>query len=108
MTAQYDALNRLIENAAYGIRTNDHELMNPENYKKEMHQHETDVKTIRSALTQAASGGWQDISTAPKNGTEILLNFDNHVMAGTWDDERHSRKPRPFWIGCKKYMGIVW
>jgi len=44
-----EALERLIKDACYGISSGDHEIMNPDNYKKEIEQHESDVKTIRGA-----------------------------------------------------------
>ncbi len=52
-----------------------------------------DLKMITEALlSQSASGGgWQDIATAPKDGTKILLLID-------WDDFSY--------VG--RFMGDVW
>lgn len=47
----------------------------------------TDAKNIiRQALTQTARGDdWQDISTAPKDGKEILISDGLYVEIGLWD-----------------------
>lgn len=45
---------------------------------------------------------WQDISTAPKDGTRILLYRPTHILDarivfGRWDSDRYAKKPRPYW-----------
>ena len=44
------ALDRLRSDAVYGINSGDHEIMNPDNYQKEMQQHFDDVQLIQQAL----------------------------------------------------------
>jgi hypothetical protein len=50
-----------------------------------------DVRRMADALRQSsppdgqtAGDGWQDISTAPKDGTELILLFDGGVWSGRW------------------------
>jgi hypothetical protein len=42
---------------------------------------------------------WQTIETAPKDGTKILLFYQDQrrVVCGRWDLDRYSKKPRPHW-----------
>lgn len=41
---------------------------------------------------------WQDISTAPRDGTRILVWIEpGHITVGYWLTESHKAKPRPFW-----------
>lgn len=42
----YEALERLANHASYGISSDDHEIMNRENYKKQMKQLSKDVNLI--------------------------------------------------------------
>lgn len=48
-----EALDRLRSDAVYGINSGDHEIMNPDNYQKEMQQHFDDVELIKQALEKA-------------------------------------------------------
>ena len=49
----------------------------------------------------ARGGQWQDIATAPKNGTRILLLWQHagepRMAVGSWHDDKYSAKPRPYW-----------
>lgn len=45
---------------------------------------------------------WQSISTAPKDGTEILFLVPNlysrpKVFVGNWDVDKYAKKPIPRW-----------
>lgn len=44
---------------------------------------------------------WQPIETAPKDGTAILVYpatwGSQSASIATWNDDRQSKKPRPFW-----------
>lgn len=43
---------------------------------------------------------WQPIETAPKDGSKMLLwcpADGGRVAIGRWDDDRYSRRPRPYW-----------
>jgi hypothetical protein len=55
--------------------------------------------------------GWRDISTAPRDGTEILvwsaMNAGKCFLA-VWDDNRFARKPRPYWSFCKERLYGTW
>ena len=53
---------------------------------------------------EAAAGraeAWQDIGTAPKDGTRILVWSpiwnDGRPVFAQWDRDQHSKNPRPFW-----------
>jgi spore maturation protein CgeB len=46
-----EAFKRICDNAMYGIESDDHELMNPENFKKDIGQHVIDRATVEEALT---------------------------------------------------------
>lgn len=49
-----DAFERILKDAFYGINSGDHEIMNPENYEKEMSRCCGDRQTVLNALqTQA-------------------------------------------------------
>ena len=45
-----EAFERIRQDANHGISCDDHDIMNPENYKKEMRQHGKDVKLVRETL----------------------------------------------------------
>ena len=40
---------------------------------------------------------WQDIATAPKDGTRVLLSRPDGIVIGFWNSERFAQKPKPFW-----------
>lgn len=44
---------------------------------------------------------WQDIATAPKDGTEVLLFWNDRtghgITVGKWSTDPYSRYPQPFW-----------
>jgi hypothetical protein len=45
-----------------------------------------------------AAPQWMPISTAPKDGTRVLLLLpDNSISVGFWHDDKYAKKPRPFW-----------
>jgi len=39
---------------------------------------------------------WKPIDTAPRD-CEILIARPRCARIAKWDDDRHNRKPRPFW-----------
>jgi hypothetical protein len=45
-----DAFERILKNAFYGIDSGDHEIMNPENYQKEMSRCCDDRQSVLNAL----------------------------------------------------------
>lgn len=49
------AFERIADDASYGIRSDDHEIMNPENYKKQMKQHYEDVELVKRLIDSKAS-----------------------------------------------------
>lgn len=54
---------------------------------------------------------WQPISTAPKDGTMILLYRPNayewgKVTPGKWNEQKYSKKPNPYWEIWLKIGGI--
>lgn len=44
---------------------------------------------------------WRPIESAPKDGTVIMLGWDNNDFcrpcAGYWEIDKYSKKPRPYW-----------
>ena len=55
---------------------------------------------------------WQPISTAPKDGTRILLYRPGSypwaaVVAGEFDLQAHYGKPRPYWTHDRERMAGV-
>lgn len=65
-----------------------------------------DLADVRAA----AERFWQPISTAPKDGTRILLCFGGYrIECGQWDDDRYATKPRPYWTGdWEPVCGKLW
>ena len=56
---------------------------------------------------------WQPISTAPKDGSEVVLfipgDHNRHVVIGSWDDAQYSRRPRPYWTSDgARIWGVRW
>jgi len=47
--------------------------------------------TALRALTE-----WRDISTAPKDGNEILVVMAGRATIAWWNDQRYYEKPRPY------------
>jgi len=48
----------------------------------------------------AGREGWRPIETAPRDGTNVLLwmtAYGGRSRIGHFDDDRYSKKPRPFW-----------
>jgi hypothetical protein len=39
---------------------------------------------------------WQPIETAPKD-CEILIARHNRISIAKWDDDRHAKRPKPYW-----------
>jgi len=39
---------------------------------------------------------WQPIETAPKD-REILIVRNGKISIAKWDDDRHAKKPKPYW-----------
>jgi hypothetical protein len=59
-----------------------------------------DTRAIENvALNDAMK--WRPIDTAPKDHRIRLLLPSNKEVHGQWSDDRHAKKPRPFW----KYEG---
>lgn len=59
------------------------------------------IEQAEDALTRlfAAIPVWQDIGTAPKDGTRLILwdgNRKNRYI-GFWDTQKNHRRPNPFW-----------
>lgn len=53
---------------------------------------------IKSALASRAGGGWLPIESAPRDGARILLYCNwIGVVRGSWNNERHAKRPRPYW-----------
>ena len=57
-----------------------------------------------AAEAASPAAGWRPIETAPKadryasyDDRRLLLLTDNRCKIGVWDDDRHAKKPRPFW-----------
>ena len=50
-----EAFERIVNNASFGISTNDHELMSPDNYNKYLMQHIADVGLVRQAIEAYAA-----------------------------------------------------
>jgi hypothetical protein len=44
-------------------------------------------------------GAWLPIATAPRDGTKIMVHCPWLGVCGpaNWDDEKHAKKPRPYW-----------
>jgi hypothetical protein len=54
---------------------------------------------------------WQDISTAPKDGTRILLWCAAPMLptVGWWEPQASRSKPRPFWCSERAWLfGNSW
>ncbi len=58
------------------------------------------AEALRAALAEQAPQ-WQPIETAPKDGTYVLVVPPTHssvsCSVARFDNDRYSRKPRPFW-----------
>ena len=52
--------------------------------------------------------GWSPIDTAPLNKRILLAYSDGRVTIGKWDDDRFSKRPKPFWNMVDSFMGIRW
>lgn len=60
---------------------------------------------------------WQDISTAPKDGTKVLLFYPNVdsggpfnlpiIVCGRWDSNQYAKRPRPYWENDCDFWGVV-
>ena len=62
-------------------------------------------------------GDWQPMDTAPKEGSGqfgVSAQFlavrkgSNRVVIGWWDDDRYSKKPRPYWAGTDHSNGVAY
>ncbi len=65
-----------------------------------VHHSEVSFEELQWALLGIAASrdsAWQPMEAAPQDGTAILLACRESVKIGKWDDDRHSRRPRPFW-----------
>lgn len=72
-------------------------------------------KARKQWLERAAaieSMGWQPISTAPKDGTVVLVyrpdayGWGGKVDLAYWDDDRYAKKPRPYWHSARLIIDI--
>jgi hypothetical protein len=56
---------------------------------------------------------WQDIATAPKDRTRVLLYRPSELVwaqtvAGYWDSDEYAAKPRPYWTSdVERLVGVV-
>lgn len=53
-------------------------------------------------------GEWQDISTAPRDGTEILAYttlFGGRVTMAVWDSDKYAKVPKPRFISRESIYG---
>ncbi|MCK9549168.1 hypothetical protein [Aquamicrobium sp.] len=67
------------------------------------------VGHIRQLAAPATPNGWQDISTAPKDGTEILILRNGRVAIGRWNEDKYTKNPRPYWDGTDAaWQGKIW
>lgn len=41
--------------------------------------------------------GWQQIATAPKDGTRILGSNGHVVDIFRWESQRYHKRPNPYW-----------
>lgn len=61
-----------------------------------------------SGITGELSG-WQDISTAPKDGTEVLIWATyyppGHPVTARWDFDTYSKTPIPRWVSRDPIYG---
>lgn len=60
------------------------------------------ITAYLAALSPGSTGsaeGWQDISTAPKDGTIIVWSpmGGGKVFFAQWDDNRYATTPKPYW-----------
>lgn len=58
------------------------------------------------AVTAALTHQWQDISTAPRDGTRILCVTRGRVGIRYWNYQRFHANPRPFWDDDNPRWGI--
>lgn len=50
------------------------------------------------ALASRDGGGWLPIESAPRDGARILLYCNwIGVVRGSWNNDRHAKRPRPYW-----------
>ncbi len=40
---------------------------------------------------------WEQIETAPKDGTAVLTVNGDWICIRSWDDGKYSRNPKPYW-----------
>jgi len=52
---------------------------------------------------------WQDMATAPKDGTYILLSCPKPlgVITGCYDNDKYAKKPRPYWMDRGTFWGVL-
>ena len=71
--------------------TTDHELLSAvERCKARMeygrdHSNGRDLKILCEGIQSLLGGGWQDISTAPKDGSDILILSNGCCVCGYWN-----------------------
>jgi hypothetical protein len=66
-------------------------------------------------LTNLEFGKWQPMESAPKDGEILLLTEETtptgkrrRVEMGRCNDDRHARKPKPFWEQIsRRHLGLV-
>lgn len=46
---------------------------------------------------------WQPIETAPKDEKILLARAGQWVDIGEWEDDRHAKKPRPYWTANREW-----
>jgi ABC-type multidrug transport system fused ATPase/permease subunit len=78
-----EAFKRICDNAMYGIESNDHELMNPENYKKELDEHVADRETVEEALTTEQAVDVEELKQPVDIG--LKADYSKGLLQG-WND----------------------
>ena len=72
------------------------------NQKPFMNENKCTTPIVSSALF----GGWREISTAPKDGTHILVwTYRDQCEIGKWDDGKYAKKPRPIHLAHDRAVG---
>jgi hypothetical protein len=56
------------------------------------------LRAANARADAAEGGGWLPIESAPRDETRILLYCNwIGVVRGSWNNDRHAKKPRPYW-----------
>lgn len=56
------------------------------------------TEKVSDTVLRFIQNEWLDISTAPKDGTKILvLGIGGNIFLSQWDDDRYAKHPKPYW-----------